>query len=183
MRAPTVSHPAPCCLPPRLRGQKMGGYPVPIVPSALVPVFSLVGHLDRALWLHTPPTPTFSPEFWGTCPLEEWEHPSPGHWSIPGNLNLFCNAQKWECLQHHRAKQCQSDKQTLLSAGCMHVLWWRNWIFWLLGWAEGPEELENGLNVWRGESRILGTGSSYFPLSHPVEKTELWFRSEREPIY
>lgn len=123
------------------------------------------------------------PELWGSCPSEQWEHPSPGYWSIPGNLNLFRNAQKWECLQHHRARQCQGDYQAMLSARCMHVLWWRYWVFCLLGWAEGSEELESCLNVWRGDSWFLGTISSYFPMSHPVERTELYFRSERETIY
>lgn len=87
-------------------------------------------------------------ELQGTCPSEEREHPSPAHWSTPGNLNLFCNAQRWECLQHHRDRQCQGDYQALLSARCMHVLWWRNWIFCLLGWVEGSEELEKCLNFW-----------------------------------
>ena len=38
--------PVPCCPSPWLRGQKVVGYPVPTVPQAFIPIFSLLGHLD-----------------------------------------------------------------------------------------------------------------------------------------
>jgi len=40
-----------------------GWIPAPTVPSALIPVFFLLGHLDWAVWLYTPLTPASSLSF------------------------------------------------------------------------------------------------------------------------